>query len=353
MPKTLRVVESDPRWPSFFDAEAARIRAVCQDPNLVIEHVGSTAVPGLPAKPIVDMALFVPTFEAGEAYIDPIRSLGYDYHGVAGVPGRRYFDLPNPVAGELDLFHLHMYPAGHADAARLLAFRDHLRTHPAEREAYAALKRDLVARYPSDILLYIGGKTAFIRRAYRAIAGLPPAPVEVVPYSAEWPLEFEREAARLREAVGESAIGIEHVGSTAVPGLSAKPIIDMMLAVKDFDAARPLVHRIEELGYWYCGENGIPRRHYFIKEDDAGNVTHHLHTLEDASLEARKHRLFRDHLRAHPADRDAYGELKLRLAAAHGQDRAAYQEGKTALIERILRDAGWEGEVPSAERDRR
>jgi len=352
MPKTLRVVESDPRWPSFFAAEAARIRAACQDPTLVIEHVGSTAVPGLPAKPIVDMALFVPTFEAGEAYIDPIRSLGYDYHGVAGIPGRRYFDLPGPVAGELDLFHLHMYPAGHADATRLLAFRDHLRANFSAREAYGSAKRELAARYPQDILLYIGGKTAIIRPIYRAIAGLPPAPVEVVPYNEGWPLEFEREAARLRQAVGEGAIGVEHVGSTAVPGLAAKPIIDMMLAVEDFDAARPLVHRIEELGYWYCAENGIPRRHYFIKEDDSGNVTHHLHTLEDSSLEARKHRLFRDHLRAHPVDRDAYGELKLSLAAAHGQDRAAYQEGKTALIERILRRAGWEGEVPSAERNR-
>jgi GrpB-like predicted nucleotidyltransferase (UPF0157 family) len=352
MPKTLRVVESDPRWPSLFEAEAARIRAACQDSTLVIEHVGSTAVPGLPAKPIVDMALFVPTFEAGEACIDPIRSLGYDYHGVAGVPGRRYFDLPNPVPGELDLFHLHLYPLGHPDAARLLAFREYLRAHPAEREAYAALKRDLVARYPGDILLYIGGKTAFIRRAYRAIAGLGAETVQVLPYDDAWPGAFEREAARIHEAIGGGAAHVEHIGSTAVPGLAAKPIIDLMLAVQDFDAARPLVHRIEELGYWYCGENGIPRRHYFIKEDDFGNVTHHLHALEDSSLEARKHRLFRDHLRAHPADRDAYGQLKLSLAAAHGQDRAAYQDGKTALIERILRRAGWEGEVPSAERDR-
>ncbi len=352
MPKTLRVVEPDPRWPSLFHAEAARIRAACHAPDLVIEHVGSTAVPGLPAKPIIDVALFVPTFEAGEAYIEPIRSLGYDYHGVAGVPGRRYFDLPNPVPGELDLFHVHMYPLGHPDAARLLAFRDYLRSRPEEREAYAAIKRGLVARYPGDILLYIGGKTAFIRRAYRAIAGMGAEAVQVLPYDRAWPGAFESEADRLRGTLGDAAVAIEHIGSTAVPGLSAKPIIDMMLAVEDFDAARPLVHRIEELGYWYCGENGIPRRHYFIREDEAGHVTHHLHTLEDTSLEARKHRLFRDHLRAHPADRNAYGELKQRLAAAHGRDRDAYQQGKTALIERILRDAGWEGEVPSAERRR-
>lgn len=352
MPKRLRVVESDPAWPAFFEAEAARVREACGDPAMVIEHVGSTSVPGLPAKPIIDMVVFIPTFEAGEAFIDPIRSLGYDYGGVAGIPGRRYFDLPNPTAGELDLFHLHMYPVGHPDAGRVLAFRDHLRANPAARDAYAAAKRELAARYTHDILLYTGGKTAAIRPIYRAIAGYGPQPVEVVPYNDQWPLEFERAAATLRDALGTGVMGVEHVGSTAVPGLAAKPIIDMMLVVEDFDAARPLVRRIEELGYWYCGENGIPRRHYFIREDDSGSVTHHLHTLEDSSLEARKHRLFRDHLRTQTADRDAYGELKCRLAAAHRDDRDAYQEGKTALIERILRDTGWEGEVPSAERGR-
>lgn len=352
MSKRLRVVESDPAWPVRFAAEAGRIRAALPGDAFRIEHVGSTAVPGLAAKPIIDMVLFVPDFAAGEALIEPLRSLGYVYHGIAGIPGRRYFDLPSPVPGELDIFHLHMYPEGHDDAARLLAFRDYLRRTPAARETYAAAKRDLAARYPNDILLYTGGKTAAIRPIYRAIAGLPVDTVEVSPYDPAWPGEFEGEAARLREVLGQAILDVEHVGSTAVPGLAAKPIIDMMLVIEDFDAARPLVRQVEELGYWYCGENGIPRRHYFIREDAAGAVTHHLHALEDTSLEARKHRLFRDHLRANPPDRDAYGSLKLSLAAIHARDRQAYQEGKTDLIERILRDAGWEGEVPSAERRR-
>lgn len=352
MSKRLRIVDSDPGWPERFAAEAARIRAGLRDDALCIEHVGSTAVPGLAARPIIDMILFVPGFEAGESLVDPLGSLGYVHHGAAGIPGRRYFDLPSPVAGELDLFHLHMYPEGHSDAARLLAFRDYLRLNHDAREAYAAAKRELVARYPDDVLLYIGGKSATIRPIYRALAGRQVDGVEVVPYDPAWPAGFDCEAARLREALGPAILDVEHVGSTAVPGLAAKPIIDMMLVVEDFDAARPLVRVIEELGYWYCGENGIPRRHYFTREDQSGAVTHHLHTLEDSSLEARKHRLFRDQLRANPADRDAYGSLKLALAAMHPRDRSAYQEGKTALIERILRDAGWQGEVPSAERSR-
>jgi len=348
--KRLHLAEHDPAWPTRFLAESARIRAACPLTLRSIQHVGSTAVPGLPAKPIIDMLAFVPAFQDGEAFIEPLRSLGYDYGGQAGIPGRRYFDMANPVPGELDLFHLHLYPEGHPDAARLLAFRDHLRNSPSSRDAYAAAKRELIRQHPGDILLYTGGKTAAIRPIYRAMAGRPEPRVQVAPHDPAWPSAFEEAASALRQALGDGILGAENIGSTAVPGLPAKPVIDIMLVVEDFDAARPLVRRIEELGYWYCGENGIPRRHYFIREDESGDVTHHLHVLEDTSLEARKHRLFRDRLRASPADRDAYGELKLRLAAAHGQDRAAYQEGKTALIERILRDAGWQGEVPSAER---
>jgi GrpB-like predicted nucleotidyltransferase (UPF0157 family) len=348
--KRLRVVDPDRAWPGRFAAEAARIRASLGDGSLRIEHVGSTSVPGLPAKPIIDMIMFIPDFAAGEALIGPLRSLGYVYHGVAGIPGRRYFDLPSPVPGELDHFHLHMYPEGHPDASRVLAFRDYLRSNPAARDAYATAKRELAARYPEDILLYTGGKTAAIRPIYRAIAGLPMDAVEVVAYDPAWPATFEREAVRLRESLGPAILDIEHIGSTAVPGLAAKPIIDMMLVVDDFDTARPLVRQVEELGYWYCGENGIPRRHYFIREDAAGTVTHHLHALETGSLEARKHRLLREHLRANPAARDSYASLKLALAAQHANDRRAYQQGKTHLIERILRDAGWKGEIPSAER---
>lgn len=182
--------------------------------------------------------------------------------------------------------------------------------------------------------------------------GLVPNRLRVVEYDPGWPGRFAAEAGRIRAALHDGAPRIEHIGSTAVPGLAAKPIIDMMLVVEDFDATRPLVGQLEELGYRYHGENGIPRRHYFTREDTAGTVTHHLHALEEGSLEARKHRLFRDHLRANRAARDAYGSLKLRLAAMHASDRQAYQEGKTGLIERILRDAGWQGDVPSAERSR-
>lgn len=348
MAKRIRVVEWDAGWPGTFEAEATRIRAVCGPGLVAIEHVGSTSVPGLPAKPVIDMVILVADFEAGEAFVEPIRSLGYVYKGVNGIPGRRYFDLANPTAGELDLFHIHMYPVGHEDAVRVMAFRDYLRANPAAVARYADRKRELAAMYPEDILLYTGGKSAVIRGIYRAMEGRGSDPLVVEPYDPAWAEGFEAAAARIREGVGEGLLDVEHIGSTSVPGLAAKPILDIMPVVADFDEARALVVRFEELGYWYFGENGIPRRHYFAREDESGRVVEHVHVLEDSSLEAKKHRMFRDYLRSSESARERYAALKVRLVDEVAGDRMAYVDGKTELVVALLREAGWEGEVPVA-----
>ncbi len=348
MAKRIRVVEWDPAWPGMFAAEAERIRAGCPAGIVAIEHVGSTSVPGLPAKPVVDMVALVPDFDSGEQFIEPIRSLGYVYKGVNGIPGRRYFDLAGDTASDLDRFHLHMYPVGHDDARRLLAFRDYLRAHPAAVEAYAARKRELAALYPEDIALYTGGKSGVIRGIYRAMEGRGPDPVTVAAYDPAWAAQFAEAVERIRSGVPDGLLDIEHIGSTAVPGLAAKPVLDIMPVVADFDEARSLIVRFEELGYWYFGENGIPRRHYFAREDASGTVVEHVHVLEDSSVEARKHRMFRDYLRASESARERYGSLKLRLAEEFRDDRYAYTDAKTELVVALLREAGWEGEVPVA-----
>jgi GrpB-like predicted nucleotidyltransferase (UPF0157 family) len=137
-------------------------------------------------------------------------------------------------------------------------------------------------------------------------------------------------------AVGDGITTIEHIGSTSVPGLSAKPIIDILATVESYEGARELIAPLEELGYVYCGEFGIPRRHYFDREDDAGRDTHHLHVLEPGSAEAANHLLFRNHLRANAADREAYAALKRELIAKFAEDRAAYTEAKAAFIQNAL-----------------
>lgn len=166
--------------------------------------------------------------------------------------------------------------------------------------------------------------------------GLENATVRLTPYQPDWERAFLEERARLYETLGDAVLDVQHIGSTAVPGLSAKPVLDIGVAVRDFDEAFALVHPLEALGYTYRGEYGVARRHYFVKGTP---TTHHLHGLEHASLEWRNHLRFRDHLRAYPEAAAAYEALKLQLAGRFPEDREAYTNGKHTFVRAILNRA--------------
>ncbi len=164
-------------------------------------------------------------------------------------------------------------------------------------------------------------------------------PVVIVAYDPTWPTRFETAACELRETVGALLVAIEHVGSTAVPGLAAKPIIDMMAFVPrfvdGFTTVTPLVAR----GWESLGEYGIPGRHYFRRRR-GGRATHHLHMFGVDPQHPRPEIVFRDYLRLHADVAAEYATLKSALAARHRNDREAYTEGKTAFIREALRRAG-------------
>ncbi len=164
--------------------------------------------------------------------------------------------------------------------------------------------------------------------------GLPRGIVRVVEYSREWPKLFAVEAARIQAALDTRVLDIQHVGSTSVPGLAAKPILDIAVGVGDFYAAFACVPLLEALGYEYRGEFGIARRHYFVKGDP---VQYHLHMLEVDSADWQDTIRFRDYLRAHREAVQEYAELKRRLAAEYPADREAYLAGKTEFVRGILR----------------
>jgi len=166
--------------------------------------------------------------------------------------------------------------------------------------------------------------------------GIPRDIVRLVPYTPEWVRLFDEERRQLQDAVGEHVLDIQHIGSTAIPGMIAKPLLDIAIAVADFEAARVCVEPIAALGYEYRGEGGIPRRHYFVKGEPR---THHVHMVEIGSQDWRQCLLFRDHLIRHPEAARQYAELKRLLAAEHRTDRAHYQAGKAAFVERILERA--------------
>jgi len=163
--KAVRVVPYDARWPGLFRDEAARLAEVVAGaglPVLIFEHVGSTAVPGLAAKPILDLAAGRASECPPSAYVPVIESAGYVYRGDGGLPGREFFRR-----GRLRTHHLHLVERGGDHWQRYLVFRDALRADTALRDDYAALKRRLAERFPRDREAYIDGKTAFVEAVLR------------------------------------------------------------------------------------------------------------------------------------------------------------------------------------------
>lgn len=147
-----------------------------------------------------------------------------------------------------------------------------------------------------------------------------------------WRGEAEREAARIRAALGGIALAIHHIGSTSIPGISAKPVIDLCLEVSGLGDLDAQTASLEALGYEALGEYGIARRRFFLRDDASGVRTHHVHAFATGDTEIARHLAFRDYLRAHPVVAEAYGRLKEELAGRHPGDLEAYMEGKDPFI---------------------
>jgi len=162
-----------------------------------------------------------------------------------------------------------------------------------------------------------------------------PGPVVVVDYDPAWPDMFERFRDRVAGVLEGVAIAIEHVGSTAVPGLAAKPIIDMDVVVPSPAEVPEAIRRLARLGYVHKGDLGIPGRAAFRPPADLPH--HHLYVCAQDSPVLRNHLAFRDYLRSHPDTARRYDDLKRDLARRYRDDREAYTEAKTAFITGILR----------------
>lgn len=165
--------------------------------------------------------------------------------------------------------------------------------------------------------------------------GLTRGLVRLEQHHAGWARVFAEEAARLADALGDLAVRIEHVGSTAIPGLIAKPILDIVVALPSLDDADAAARILGAIGYELIPEDPVPDRVFLVKgTPDARQI--HLSLCDLASECWRSHVLFRDELRAHPKQAAAYAALKRDLAARHPADRAAYTAGKADFIQRVL-----------------
>ncbi|MBN1976696.1 MAG: GrpB family protein [Anaerolineae bacterium] len=157
--------------------------------------------------------------------------------------------------------------------------------------------------------------------------------VEVVDYDPTWPDQFEAERARIAAALGDLALEIHHVGSTAIPGIDAKPIIDTMVVVRRLDDAVACIAPMQELDYAFIDYPENTDRRFFRKGKPR---THHLHIVEEGSRSLIEHLAFRDALRADAGLRREYQELKHALRAKYKHDRATYSESKGAFVKKVL-----------------
>ncbi|MGW4153710.1 GrpB family protein [Micromonospora chersina] len=168
----------DPSWPERYAEEAELLRHTLADSLLAVEHVGSTAVPGLAAKPVIDILAAVRDFNGFPALVEHLQEIGYTYtpESEADDPSRRVFRKGPENLTRLRTHHLHVTERGSDYWRRLIAFRDHLRTHPEDAASYVSLKHDLAARHAADPGRYTRDKRDFLRDIEQRAAGLPPSP---------------------------------------------------------------------------------------------------------------------------------------------------------------------------------
>ena len=164
-------------------------------------------------------------------------------------------------------------------------------------------------------------------------------PIVIVDYDPAWPLHFEQLRRTIAAALGDVALSVEHVGSTSVPGLAAKPIIDISVVVRDDADVSAAIERLATIGYAHQGNLGIEGREAF--GSPPGPIAHHLYVCPQRSPGLANHLAVRDHLRADPDAVREYGELKMRLAREFPHDIASYIAGKTDFLLQILRLRGF------------
>lgn len=157
--------------------------------------------------------------------------------------------------------------------------------------------------------------------------------IEIVSYDLTWPDQFASEAEKLQQIFGDNVVAIHHIGSTSIPGMPAKPTIDIVLSVKSIDLVDQHNDAMADLGYEAWGEYRIPGRRFFVKGDD--KRTHHVHTFQVGSHDVTRHLNFRDYLIAHPDEAKAYADLKIKLAEAFRHNRRGYVTHKQDFVKAL------------------
>ena len=164
--------------------------------------------------------------------------------------------------------------------------------------------------------------------------------VTVLPYDNAWKSDFEKIKAEIENAAGDLILSVEHVGSTSVEGLSAKPCIDIDVVIEDYSVFEKIIQRLADIGYTHEGDLGIPDRHAFKYAYKPHLKAHHLYVCPKDSEELRRHTTFRDFLRNHPEAVKQYSSVKEEAARLFPEDIDSYIKYKSPCIEALYKQCG-------------
>lgn len=344
--KYVELVEYNAEWPRMFQDEQKEIQSILQENCVQIHHIGSTAIPHIYAKPIIDILPIVKNLTLVDALNKQFEALGYTCMGEYGISGRRYYWKSK----EKRTHHIHLFEEGSPQIERHLLFKDFLIANPDFAQAYSLVKRNLAEVFPQDIENYLNGKSSFVQMIeFKAgiATGIQMSAqdnIVIEAYSFAWPKLFDAEMKTIKKIANQLPYeAIEHIGSTAVPGLSSKPIIDILITLDSIEEANQWIKPLETLGYVFWSENPDKSHLRFFKGMPPFGMrrTHHIHIVEANNHTAEQRILFRDILRQNEKIKLEYESLKLKLAQSFSKDREEYTDKKSEFIENTLRACGY------------
>lgn len=336
----------NPEWLKWFDESANEIKTILSSNCMEVHHIGSTAIPNIYAKPIVDILPVVRDIRLVDSLNSKFEALGYMCMGEYGITGRRYY-----WKSKINRTHnIHLFEQGSPEISQHLMFRDFMCKHEDYARAYSVLKCCLADEFTYDIENYVNGKSSFIQMINYKTGTAQDKQLTakdniiIHPCNPVWPKLAVAEINAIKTIASHlSFISIEHIGSTAVPELSSKPIIDIFISVQSIEEAMCWVVPLESLGYLYWEENPDKTHLRFFKgmPPFGERRTHHVHIVEPGNNTMEHRVLFRDILRSDKNARLDYESLKLKLAKSNLIDREVYTDMKSAFIESILRMHGY------------
>lgn len=345
----VELVEYDASWADVFSEAKNTIHSILGNNCLEIHHIGSTAIPGMCAKPIIDMLPVVRDIGVVDSLNHQFEALGYVCQGEYGIPGRRfYWKSVNKRT-----HHIHLFEQGSPEILRHVAFKDFMIANPTYALAYALIKKNLATVFFDDIENYVDGKASFVQRVdykthtARAQQLAAHDDIEIHDYNPAWQKLAEAEINTIKEIANLPYVSIEHIGSTAVPHLSSKPIIDIFIVLSSLENAENWVTLLETMGYVFWDENPDKAHLRFFKGMPPYGMrrTHHIHIIETSNNTLENRIVFRDLLRRDEKTKNEYEKLKLALADSYSHDREEYTDRKTEFIKNALVASGYKKEI--------